>query len=37
MPASRVFFLVTLTTLLGVAAVVEPRLGPLVLGLDGAE
>ncbi|MCP3956849.1 MAG: DUF58 domain-containing protein [bacterium] len=36
MPAARVFFLLALTTILVVAAVVEPRLGPLVLALDGA-
>ena len=34
MPASRVFFLAALTTLLVVVAVVRPGLGPLVL--DGA-
>ena len=36
MPSLRVFFLVALTTLLVVAAVVQPRLGPLVLVLDCA-
>ena len=36
MPASRVFFLAALTTLLVVVAVVRPGLGPLVLALDGA-
>ncbi len=35
MPASRVFFLLALTTLLVVAAVLQPRWGPLVLALDG--
>ncbi len=36
MPASRVFFLIALTTLLVVVAIVQPRLGPLVLALDAA-
>lgn len=36
MPAARVFFLLALTTVLVVAAVIEPRWGPFVLVLDGA-
>ena len=36
MPAARVFFLLTLTTVLVVVAVVEPLWGPLVLALDAA-
>ncbi len=36
MPASRVFFLLAMATLLVVVAVVQPRWGPLVLALDGA-